>query len=105
MIRARRPTWTVEHVSDVGLHGRRDDEIFGWAQARGYVIVTFDEDFADRRAFPVGQHAGVVRLRVWPTTVEEIQTALTRLLSSATDDEIAGALVIIDERKIRIRRA
>lgn len=33
----------------------------------GSIIVTFDEDFADSRVYPAGCHAGVVRLRVWPT--------------------------------------
>ncbi len=92
------------HTSDVSLSGRPDDEVFAWAQERHAVIVTFDEDFADQRSFPVGFHAGIIRLRVWPTTVEETQQALERLLTDMPDAELARALIIIDRDAIRIRR-
>jgi hypothetical protein len=65
----------------------------------------FDEDFADTRMYPVGTHAGVIRLRVWPTTIEQIEAALDRLLVSIDDDRLPGSPVIIDAQRIRIRRA
>ncbi len=83
--------------------GRTDVEIFVWAQENGYLIITFDEDFADQRSFPVGQHHGVIRLRVWPTTTEETESALTRLLEQVTGAELLGALVIVGPRRIRVR--
>ena len=103
-LRAHRPQWTIYHTSDVALSGRPDEEIFAWAQQRHAVIVTFDEDFADQRTFPTGSHSGIIRLRVWPTTIEETQDALERLLADVPDTELAGALVIIDREVIRVRR-
>lgn len=67
--------------------------------------MTLDEDFADQRSFPVGTHAGIVRLRTWPTTVEETSAALERLLAVTRDEELRGALVIMDRQRIRVRRA
>lgn len=67
------------------------------------MIATFDEDFADQRTVPIGTHAGIIRLRVWPTTIEETQDALGRLLRDVPDEELAQALVIIDREAIRIR--
>jgi hypothetical protein len=55
--------------------------------------------------YPAGSHAGVVRLRVWPTTIENTETALARLFDSVADDDLHGSLVIIDEAKIRVRRS
>jgi hypothetical protein len=52
----------------------------------------------------MGSHAGIIRLRVWPTTIEETQDALERLLAEVPDAELAGALVIIDRDAIRVRR-
>lgn len=98
-----RPAWTVRHVTEVGLEGRSDHEVFEWAQSSRAIIVTFDEDFADQRSFPVGGHHGIVRLRVWPTTVEEIRSALERLLREIPDADLRGALVIIDQVRIRVR--
>jgi predicted nuclease of predicted toxin-antitoxin system len=104
-LRSRRPEWVVLHVNDVGLRGASDDTIFRWAQAQRAIVITFDEDFADARMYPTGSHAGVVRLRVWPTTIEQTEAALGRLLDSTDDSELVGSLVIIDDRRIRIRRA
>jgi predicted nuclease of predicted toxin-antitoxin system len=104
-VRERKPSWEVRHVNDVELRGATDDTIFQWAQKDGSLVITFDEDFADARMYPIGSHAGVVRIRVWPTTVENTETALARLFDSVTDEELPGSLVIIDQRRIRIRRS
>jgi predicted nuclease of predicted toxin-antitoxin system len=57
-------------VNDLGLRGAADEVIFQFAQNNLSIVITFDEDFADARMYPAGSHAGVVRLRVWPTTIE-----------------------------------
>lgn len=102
-LRGLRPSWDVHHATEVGLAGRSDREVFDWAQARQATIITFDEDFADRRSFPVGEHYGVVRLRVWPTTIEETQDALERLLGEVSTSELSGSLVIVGPTRIRVR--
>lgn len=89
-LRTFRPLWTVQHTSEVGLQGKSDESIFCWVQQDGSLIITFDEDFADRRAFPLGDHHGVVRLRVWPTTIEEMQRALERLFAEVAEHELSG---------------
>jgi predicted nuclease of predicted toxin-antitoxin system len=99
-----RPEWDVWHVRDVGLRGSSDATIFQWAQRHKAIVITFDEDFADTRMYPAGSHAGVIRLRVWPTTIEQIATALGRLLNSTDDERLPGSLIIIDSQRIRIRR-
>jgi predicted nuclease of predicted toxin-antitoxin system len=104
-VRERKPDWVVRHISEVGLHGAPDDAIFRWAQAEGSIVITFDEDFADARMYPAGSHAGVVRLRVWPTTIEETEAALGRLFDAVADEDLPGSLVIVDQARIRIRRS
>lgn len=93
------------HTSELGLSNATDNAIFDWAQEHEAIVVTFDEDFADQRAFPVGSHHGVIRLRVWPTTVEDTQQALGRLLAVVADEDLRGALVVVGQNQIRIRRA
>jgi len=93
----------ASHVRDLGLARATDEDIFRVAQERDWTILTFDEDFADQRVFPLGSHAGVIRLRVWPTTVEEIKRALSRLFTEVSPQELRGALAIIDRERIRIR--
>ena len=102
-LKGLRPHWMVHHTSELGLNGKSDDAISKWAFKSQAVIITFDEDLADKRFFSTKDHPGVVRLRVWPTTIEEIQQALDRLLTEISDEELQGALIIIDQSRIRVR--
>ena len=103
-LREKQPAWKITHVGEIGLSGRPDEEIFRWAQANQAIIITYDEDFADARLFPLGSHRGIVRLRVWPTTIEVTEAALDRLLTQVPEADLTGSLIIIDREKIRLRR-
>src|SRR5256885_6996970 len=96
-LKERKPSWICSHTSEIGMSGAPDPEIFRWAQTNGYIIVTFDEDFADTRTFALGAHFGIVRLRVWPTTAEATCNALSRLTAAVADADLAGSLVIVDQ--------
>ena len=97
--------WRVVHVKELGFAGRSDAFLFEWAQEHHAVVITFDEDFADARFQTLGAHHGVVRLRVWPTTTEGAINALDRLITNLAPGEWVGALIIVDNQKIRVRRA
>jgi hypothetical protein len=98
-----RPKWDVKHTSQIGLDNTDDDTIYEWGYQKQAIIITFDEDFADKRFFSTKDHPGVVRLRVWPTTIEEVQVSLQKLFSEFKDEDLFGALVIIDRQRIRVR--
>jgi len=100
----QRPSWMVQHVKDLGFEGQSDKFLYRWAQQEKAIVVTFDEDFADSRLYPLGRHYGVIRLRVWPTTIEKTTEALDRLLRQLPPEEWIGSLIIIDNQKIRVRR-
>jgi hypothetical protein len=42
---------------------------------------------------------------VWPTTIENTETALARLFDSVAEEDLQGSLVIVDAAKIRVRRS
>ncbi|MCS6918656.1 MAG: DUF5615 family PIN-like protein [Fimbriimonadales bacterium] len=97
------PDWTVWHVYEVGLEGADDAEVFTWAQAERATIITSDEDFADVRRYPPASHHGVVRLRVWPTTVEATQQAIQRWINYLGTSSPENRLFIVNQRRIRER--
>ena len=103
-LRAQRPEWTVEHVNELGLQGKPDEYLYRWAQEKGAIIITFDEDFGDARLYALGRHEGIIRLRIWPTTVEHTEEALSRLLALLPASEWRRSLIIIDDQKIRVRK-
>jgi len=102
-LRTQRPRWRVHHVNDLGFAGRSDEFLYRWALEHEAIVVTYDEDFADVRFYPIGKHHGVVRLRVWPTAEEKTVEALGRLLDQLPPAEWRGRLIIIDNQKIRVR--
>ncbi len=95
---------SIFHVNAVGLKGQPDDVVYKWAQENQSLIITYDEDFADARFYPFGRHYGIIRLRVWPTTIENTIASLKRLSASVPLVDWHGSLIIIDNQKIRVRR-
>jgi predicted nuclease of predicted toxin-antitoxin system len=102
--RRQRPGWRVDHVIELGFAGRPDEFLYRWAQENHSLVITFDEHFADARFYGLGPHHGVVRLRVWPTTVEATISALSRLLEKVPEGTWRANLIVVDNQKIRIRR-
>jgi predicted nuclease of predicted toxin-antitoxin system len=98
------PEWEIQHVNKLGFQGKPDDFLYLWAQENGAIIVTYDEDFADSRFYPLGDHHGIVRLRVWPTTIEKTRNAMERLISDLSPLNWRNCLIIIDNQKIRVRK-
>jgi len=98
------PGWEIQHVNKLGFQGKSDEFLYQWAQENGAIIVTYDEDFADSRFYPLGSHYGIVRLRVWPTTVEKTRNAMERLIADLSPSNWRDCLIIIDNQKIRVRK-
>lgn len=103
-LQEKMPGWKIQHVNELGFQGKPDEFLYLWAQENGAIIDTYDEDFADSRFYPLGHHHGVVRLRVWPTTIERTQNAMERLITDLSPTRWHGCLIIIDNSKIRVRK-
>ena len=69
------------HVRDCDLNGRPDEEVWQYAQANGFVIVSKDADFHER-ALLYGPPPKLVWLRIGNCTRED----LVRLMTSHEQD-------------------
>ena len=103
-LKKKLPGWEILHVNELGFQGKPDEFIYLWAQKNVAIIVTYDEDFADSRYYPLGHHHGIIRLRVWPTTIEQTQSAMERLIADVSPITWRNCLIIIDNNKIRVRK-
>ena len=66
-----------QHIREVGMKESQDVDIWEYAKANGFVIVTKDIDF-QQRSLLYGHPPKVVRLRVGNCTVQTIEDLLRR---------------------------
>lgn len=92
-------------VMGQGWQGASDDDLWTRVQDEGRWLITADKGFADLRQQPPGSHVGVILLRA----SEESRSAYLELAAIALDrlklDDLAGAVVVVTHRGVRIRRA
>ncbi|MGH7840362.1 MAG: DUF5615 family PIN-like protein [Candidatus Binataceae bacterium] len=88
-----------------GWQGISDDMLWPRVQNEARWLITADKGFADLRKYPPGTHSGVILLR----SQEESRRAYLDLAVVAVDrlafEDVAGAVVVITHRGVRIRRA
>lgn len=103
-LKTRKPDWIVLHTSEAGLSAESDANLYLWATKKNAVIVTFDEDFADRlRREPVSlsrlyllmasAHLGISKhfVRWLATTVARVSDDRIRsLLAQQLSDELGN---------------
>jgi predicted nuclease of predicted toxin-antitoxin system len=92
-------------VADQGWRGMADAGLGQGIQAEGRWLVTADKEFADLRRFPPGSHAGVILLRSSEESRVDYLQLVGMALASVRLDEIAGAVVVVNDRGVRVRRA
>jgi len=94
----------VVDTRDLGLARATDREIMDAAVLQDRIVITYDSDFGDIREFPPGSYPGVIRLRIYPQTDEMLHPRLAELLRSVDAKRLRGALMILDNAKVRIRK-
>ena len=93
----------AQTVHDEGLRGADDQTIAAHALADGRAILTLDLDFADIRAFPPSNTAGILVLRVHDQSRRHMLNVVRSVLALLDTEPVAGRLWIISESGVRIR--
>lgn len=100
----RRHGHDVLHLREEGLQRLPDDEILTRARNESRIIITFDLDFGDLLA--AGGHSlpSVILFRLRNPTPFSVNSKLLELISERGADLERGAIVIVEDRRYRIRR-
>jgi predicted nuclease of predicted toxin-antitoxin system len=106
------PDWVQEfklhnidavHWSNVGKFDAPDELIIDWAIQNDYIIFTHDLDFGTALALTKADKPSVIQVRTQNVTIPHLTNMLLPTLEKYTDLLGKGALLVLDEDKMRIR--
>lgn len=92
------------HVGDLHLLGATDDEVLQAAFRESRVLVSADTDFGELLATARALAPSFILFRRSRRTADEQTVVLLANLPEIADDLGAGAVVVLAEDRIRIRR-
>jgi predicted nuclease of predicted toxin-antitoxin system len=95
--------WSAAHWSTVGDPRAADAEIMAWALANGHVVFTHDLDFGTALALTHAAGPSVLQVRGRNVLPEHMGPLIVAVLHQHEAALAAGALVVAEERKTRVR--
>lgn len=93
----------AETVGQEALSGAEDAVIASTSRSEDRILVTLDLDFANIRAYPPGEHAGIIILRMKQQDKRTVLAYVRRLAAALGRRSPAGELWIVDGNRIRFR--
>lgn len=94
----------VDTVRSERLKGGNDADVWRAAQSAQRFFVTQDLDFSDIRRYTPGTHAGLLLVRLSKPGRDALLERVSLLFASEPVAEWRGCLVVITDRKVRVKR-
>lgn len=91
--------YDVIRAAEYGQSRADDHEILAKAIRDQRILITLDDHFGDWAVLPLTQHHGVIRLKVNPTTAQNILDLLMPFLARLDREKIVNHLVILSKSK------
>lgn len=95
--------WTAQRVSTPLSGDVSDTAILRHAAKTNQIVCTQDLDFSALLAVSGRTQPSLITLRLTDTAPEVVTSRLLNVLPTITDDLQRGAVVIIDDRAVRVR--
>jgi predicted nuclease of predicted toxin-antitoxin system len=95
--------WSAVHWSAVGDPRADDSTIMAWARAHNHVVFTHDLDFGTMLALTHATGPSVLQVRGQDVLPEDIGAVVVATLRRYEDALTAGALVVAELKKSRVR--
>lgn len=96
--------YDVLTVQEAGLSGSINGQILEFASKERRILLTRDSHFCNILKFPPKDHNGVIVIKINPTIVSGVHSVLLNFLRNYSQNQIERTLVVIDQKKFRIRR-
>ena len=94
----------IYDIKEKGLQKLSDSEIYVLAQELNRIIISMDKDFLSILLYPPGEHHGIIAAKLYRLSVAEATKIFIESFKTLTFNVIKGNIVIIDRKKVRIRK-
>ncbi len=91
----------VLRASETGQERADDEKVLERAVSEGRILVTLDAHFGDWVVLPLRHHSGVIRLKVNPSTANNIVDLLTPFLRLHSQAEFIDHMVILSGKRAK----
>ena len=92
------------HVYELGLGGQPDEQIMDLADRENRILISADTDFGELLANAPVLAPSVILLRRTDKRAASLAAVILANLDQVTEDLAAGALIVISDTRIRVRR-
>ena len=92
-------------VHDQKMRGESDSRLGEVCRAEGRAIVSLDLDLANVRDYPPRDYPGLIVLRLTDQSRPYVLRIFNAVLDLLDCEELTGCLWIVEEHRVRIRRA
>jgi predicted nuclease of predicted toxin-antitoxin system len=93
----------ADHWFRIGAPNAPDSELFAWASKNGYIVFTHDLDFGALLAATRAESPSVFQIRTDDVSPDALAPRAIELLRRFTLQLSAGALIVVDEMRERVR--
>ncbi len=93
----------VVPVAQIGLSRADDEDLLKTAKEQDRIFITRDRDFGNL-VFVKDLKAGILYLRMLPSTQNAVHAELEKVLRTYTEDELMKAFIVVEPDGHRFRR-
>ena len=95
----------VVHTRDIDLATSSDEAVLEWAVDDNRILISADTDFGFLLVVGGGERPSVILLRLRsPRPAVPLAALLLANLDAVADDLEAGAVVVLEDERVRVRR-
>ncbi len=91
------------HWSDIGDPRAEDPILMAWARSHRHVVLTHDLDLGAILAITQASGPSVIQVRTQDVMPSALEVRLADILHQYERELVAGALIVVDEAKSRVR--
>jgi predicted nuclease of predicted toxin-antitoxin system len=94
----------ADTITEEGLSGSDDPQVWEAAQRTGRFLITQDLDFSDIRKFAPGTHHGILLVRLREPGRAALMKRIRYLFETEDTEQWQRCFVVVTEHKIRVRK-